>query len=89
MTWTPDDWTEAAEERSAIAEHMGGLTREAADTYGQEWLLECLSRWILQHGLDGRRAFLHRWEERHGPESAARVRQAVKAEWDRQRKSGR
>lgn len=48
----------------------------------EEWLLTCLARYLLRMTLADRRAFLARWRQNHGKESEAKVRVAVKHEWE-------
>jgi len=51
-------------------------------TDSEEWLLTCLSRWLLYtYDLNGRRAFLQRWRQTHGKESEAKVKAALEREW--------
>lgn len=82
---TSGDWHEAAEERAAIMEHDGGLSREVADTYSREWLMECLARELLTWTLAERREFIDQWSRRHGAVSTDRLKAALTAEWEARR----
>ena len=80
-----DDWEEVREERAAIAEHDGGLSRDEADTYSRQWLIECLARQILLWRSDEGRAFVEDWLVRYGQRHGAEAERALRDECNRQR----
>lgn len=79
---------EIHEERSAIAEYDGQLSRREAEALGllesERFRESCEVRHVLAiHGSERRRAYLDQCEKHRGKEAADRLRDAVRAEWNR------
>lgn len=79
---------EIREERSAIAEHDGLLSREDAERLGllesARYMEDCEIRYILAlRGKEARKAYLDLCEAKRGKAAADKLRDAVRAEWNR------
>ena len=79
---------EIREERAAIAEYDGLLSREDAERLGllesERYREACEVRYVLAiHGTEKRRAYLCLCEKHRGKAAADRLRDAVRAEWNR------
>lgn len=61
------------------------LAARPADTSSEGYRLACEVRYVLAKPLPERRAFLALVEQRRGEAGVARLRDAVAAEWHRQR----
>lgn len=81
---------EIEEERAAICEFDGLMSREEAEKQGklaaEEWRFACEVRSVLaMKGVAWRREYLNLVESRRGKGPADALRDAVRREWDRQR----
>lgn len=79
---------EIREERAAIAEHDGLLSREDAERLGlleaERYREACEVRYVLTiHGSAARKAYLDACEKHRGKAAADKLRDAVRAEWNR------
>lgn len=77
-TWRVEDWDEAREERAAIMEYDGGLSREEADAASLEWLVDFLAPQILalarEHGRPRAEEWLGRYGSRYGAAAERQLR---------------
>lgn len=84
---------EFAEERAAIREHDGLMTREEAERLGrldaEEWRFSCEVRYLLSLPLDERRALLDGIEKARGKAGADRVREGLAREWSARKAAGK
>lgn len=87
---TGDLFGEVFEERAAIREFDGLLTREEAERLGlldaEEWRHACEVRHVLSLGsaMD-RRGYLAQAENHRGTKAVKRLRDDVKKEWERRK----
>lgn len=76
------DLDEAFEERAAIAEHDGQLTREEAEAQAAEYRHRCEVRFVCSLGPGGDQ-FLRDVARRRGPEAAERLRRDAREQYRR------
>lgn len=87
---TGDLFGEVFEERAAIREFDGLMTREDAERLGlldaEEWRHACEVRHVLSLGSSAdRRGYLAQAENHRGVKAVKRLRDDVKKEWERRR----
>lgn len=87
---TGDLFGEVFEERAAIREFDGLMTREDAERLGlldaEEWRHACEVRYVLSMGSPSdRRGYLAQAENHRGVKAVKRLRDDVKKEWERRR----
>lgn len=77
--------SEIFEERSAICEFDGLLTREEAEKQGllesERWRKDCEIRYVMNLPFAERRPYLNSVEKVRGKESADKLRNDVMVEW--------
>ncbi len=83
---------EIREERAAVREFDGGLSRDEAERLGmlesREWLTACLVRDVAaMESFEQRKNFVENYRRHHGAEAADALRDALVAE--RARRMGR
>lgn len=86
--------TEMAEERAAILEFDGLMTREEAERLGKLeaecWRMACEVRWICDMPDRKKRAdYLAMVEKQRGMVAANELKRMVFEEWDRRKKVGK
>ena len=80
---------EVFEERAAICEHDGLLTRDEAEKQGllesARYMHDCLVRTVLRMPFEDRRPFLDSVEKKQGKAAADKLRADVIAEFERRK----
>ena len=86
---TDDLFSEIFEERSAICEHDGLLTREAAEAQGklesEAYRAACEVRYVLAMPLAERRDYLELVAQKRGDNAADTLKGEIQREWLRRK----